>query len=107
MQFVMAISNPLRGARKAGTVGKPFSGVQVSRNSLVMLFDFDSHSCFKRGYAGPLSIYLIIVVSYLDFAIKKKKSKFVINSYKLKHYNKLLINGKFLAVSFFVLFCGE
>ncbi|KAH1048056.1 hypothetical protein J1N35_038840 [Gossypium stocksii] len=28
-EFVMAISNPLRGARKAGTVGKPFPGVQV------------------------------------------------------------------------------
>ncbi|KDP37257.1 hypothetical protein JCGZ_06313 [Jatropha curcas] len=28
-EFVMAISNPLRGERKAGTVGKPFPGVQV------------------------------------------------------------------------------
>ncbi|XP_021298736.1 malonate--CoA ligase isoform X2 [Herrania umbratica] len=28
-EFVMAISNPLRGSRKAGTVGKPFPGVQV------------------------------------------------------------------------------
>ncbi|XVE52072.1 hypothetical protein DITRI_Ditri02bG0091700 [Diplodiscus trichospermus] len=28
-EFIMAISNPLRGARKAGTVGKPFPGVQV------------------------------------------------------------------------------
>ncbi|KAG5229180.1 malonate--CoA ligase [Salix suchowensis] len=28
-EFVMAISNPLRGVRKAGTVGKPFPGVQV------------------------------------------------------------------------------
>ncbi|KAL5757854.1 hypothetical protein ACOSP7_020465 [Xanthoceras sorbifolium] len=28
-EFVMAIANPLRGARKAGTVGKPFPGVQV------------------------------------------------------------------------------
>ncbi|XP_050234346.1 probable CoA ligase CCL8 [Mercurialis annua] len=28
-EFVMAISNPLRGARKAGTVGNPFPGVQV------------------------------------------------------------------------------
>ncbi|GKV16233.1 hypothetical protein SLEP1_g26905 [Rubroshorea leprosula] len=28
-EFVMAISNPLRGARKAGTVGKPFLGVEV------------------------------------------------------------------------------
>ncbi|KAL4386122.1 hypothetical protein GQ457_09G006510 [Hibiscus cannabinus] len=28
-EFVMAISNPLKGARKAGTVGKPFPGVQV------------------------------------------------------------------------------
>ncbi|KDO56941.1 hypothetical protein CISIN_1g013869mg [Citrus sinensis] len=29
-EFVMAISNPLRGARKAGTVGNPLPGVQVS-----------------------------------------------------------------------------
>ncbi|GAV64455.1 AMP-binding domain-containing protein [Cephalotus follicularis] len=28
-EFVMAIANPLRGERKAGTVGKPFPGVQV------------------------------------------------------------------------------
>ncbi|KAK2432522.1 AMP-dependent synthetase and ligase family protein [Trifolium repens] len=28
-EFVMAISNPLKGERKAGTVGKPFPGVQV------------------------------------------------------------------------------
>lgn len=28
-EFVMAISNPLKGMRKAGTVGKPFPGVQV------------------------------------------------------------------------------
>ncbi|XWS16321.1 hypothetical protein CRYUN_Cryun34aG0075200 [Craigia yunnanensis] len=28
-EFIMVISNPLRGARKAGTVGKPFPGVQV------------------------------------------------------------------------------
>ncbi|CAJ2656209.1 unnamed protein product [Trifolium pratense] len=28
-EFVMAISNPLNGERKAGTVGKPFPGVQV------------------------------------------------------------------------------
>ncbi|WCJ40802.1 Malonate--CoA ligase [Euphorbia peplus] len=28
-EFVMAISNPLEGPRKAGTVGKPFPGVQV------------------------------------------------------------------------------
>ncbi|KAJ8755918.1 hypothetical protein K2173_024463 [Erythroxylum novogranatense] len=28
-EFVMAISNPLRGIRKAGTVGKPFPGVEV------------------------------------------------------------------------------
>ncbi|KAI4355621.1 hypothetical protein L6164_004375 [Bauhinia variegata] len=28
-EFVMALSNPLKGERKAGTVGKPFPGVQV------------------------------------------------------------------------------
>ncbi|KAK1422475.1 hypothetical protein QVD17_25616 [Tagetes erecta] len=28
-EFVMAISNPLKGMRKGGTVGKPFPGVQV------------------------------------------------------------------------------
>lgn len=28
-EFVMAISNPLKGKRKGGTVGKPFPGVQV------------------------------------------------------------------------------
>ncbi|KAJ0008373.1 hypothetical protein Pint_29728 [Pistacia integerrima] len=28
-EFVMAISNPLRGERKPGTVGKPFPGVEV------------------------------------------------------------------------------
>lgn len=28
-EFVMAISNPLRGARKGGTVGKPFPGVEA------------------------------------------------------------------------------
>ncbi|KAG9152973.1 hypothetical protein Leryth_026578 [Lithospermum erythrorhizon] len=28
-EFVMAISNPLRGVRKGGTVGKPFPGVQA------------------------------------------------------------------------------
>nr|GMC78193.1 Malonate--CoA ligase [Ipomoea batatas] len=28
-EFVMAISNPLRGKRKGGTVGKPFPGVQA------------------------------------------------------------------------------
>ncbi|KAJ8452072.1 hypothetical protein Cgig2_016653 [Carnegiea gigantea] len=29
MQFVMALSNPLRGLRKGGTVGKPLPGVEV------------------------------------------------------------------------------
>ncbi|KAK7349190.1 hypothetical protein VNO77_06359 [Canavalia gladiata] len=28
-EFVMALSNPLKGERKAGTVGKPFPGVQI------------------------------------------------------------------------------
>ncbi|XP_070053860.1 probable CoA ligase CCL8 isoform X1 [Nicotiana tomentosiformis] len=28
-EFVMAISNPIKGKRKGGTVGKPFSGVQA------------------------------------------------------------------------------
>ncbi|KAE9584620.1 putative long-chain-fatty-acid--CoA ligase [Lupinus albus] len=28
-EFVMALSNPLKGQRKAGTVGKPFPGIQV------------------------------------------------------------------------------
>ncbi|CAO2815421.1 unnamed protein product [Amaranthus hypochondriacus] len=28
-EFVMAISNPLRGMRKGGTVGKPFPGIEV------------------------------------------------------------------------------
>ncbi|OIW11890.1 hypothetical protein TanjilG_25803 [Lupinus angustifolius] len=28
-EFVMALSNPLKGERKAGTVGKPFPGIQV------------------------------------------------------------------------------
>lgn len=27
----MTIANPLKGMRKAGTVGKPFPGVQVSQ----------------------------------------------------------------------------
>lgn len=31
----MAISNPLRGQRKGGTVGKPFAGVQVSVSIIV------------------------------------------------------------------------
>lgn len=30
-EFVMAISNPLKGIRKGGTVGKPFPGVEVSQ----------------------------------------------------------------------------
>lgn len=30
LQFVMSISNPLKGNRKGGTVGKPFPGVEVS-----------------------------------------------------------------------------
>ena len=29
MQFVMALSNPLHGERRAGFVGKPLPGVQV------------------------------------------------------------------------------
>lgn len=67
IQFVMAISNPLRGARKAGTVGKPFPGVQVSRDLLVMVSDFDSQYCFAKGYTGPSKCdlnHLIIVASY-------------------------------------------
>lgn len=31
LQFVMALSNPLHGERKAGFVGKPLPGVQVAR----------------------------------------------------------------------------
>lgn len=31
LQFVMAISNPLKGIRKGGTVGKPFPGIEVSQ----------------------------------------------------------------------------
>nr|GEY46842.1 malonate--CoA ligase [Tanacetum cinerariifolium] len=37
-EFVMAISNPLNGLRKGGTVGKPFPGVQVK-----ILADDDSN----------------------------------------------------------------
>ena len=33
----MSISNPLRGERKAGTVGKPFPGVEVSRLSVKLI----------------------------------------------------------------------
>jgi malonyl-CoA/methylmalonyl-CoA synthetase len=39
-EFVMAMSNPLRGARNAGTVGKPLPGVEVSD----IFFLFRPHS---------------------------------------------------------------
>lgn len=33
MQFVMALSNPLKGERRGGTVGKPLPGVEVSKDN--------------------------------------------------------------------------
>ncbi|XP_028789187.1 malonate--CoA ligase isoform X2 [Neltuma alba] len=48
-EFVMAISNPLKGERKAGTVGKPFPGVQVK-----ILADEESESNVNK--VGELCI---------------------------------------------------
>ncbi|GAU13875.1 hypothetical protein TSUD_262020 [Trifolium subterraneum] len=44
-EFVMALSNPLKGERKAGTVGKPLPGVQVTKES------FTEEGFFKTGDA--------------------------------------------------------
>lgn len=45
----MAISNPLKGERKAGTVGKPFPGVQVS-----YILSFSSVGRQNLSYSIPL-----------------------------------------------------
>ncbi|XP_019260109.1 PREDICTED: malonate--CoA ligase-like isoform X2 [Nicotiana attenuata] len=42
-EFVMAISNPIRGKRKGGTVGKPFSAVQAK----ILLDDHDENGSDK------------------------------------------------------------
>ncbi|GAU13873.1 hypothetical protein TSUD_262000 [Trifolium subterraneum] len=49
-EFVMALSNPLKGERKAGTVGKPLPGVQVK-----ILQDGESWS-EKTGVSGELCV---------------------------------------------------
>ncbi|XP_073226423.1 probable CoA ligase CCL8 [Cicer arietinum] len=48
-EFVMALSNPLKGQRKAGTVGKPFPGVQVK-----ILADKDNEN--EENVAGELCV---------------------------------------------------
>ncbi|CAI8601225.1 unnamed protein product [Vicia faba] len=61
-EFVMALSNPLKGERKAGTVGKPLPGVQVkilsdeeheSEESGVGELCVKSTSLFKEYYKLP------------------------------------------------------
>lgn len=47
LQFVMGISNPLRGVRKGGTVGKPFPGVQVSQMFMHEVFLFLKKASFE------------------------------------------------------------
>ncbi|CAI8601153.1 unnamed protein product [Vicia faba] len=49
-EFVMALSNPLKGERKAGTVGKPLPGVQVK-----ILSDGENWS-EKTGAGGELCV---------------------------------------------------
>ncbi|XP_076921390.1 putative CoA ligase CCL8 [Bidens hawaiensis] len=58
-EFVMALSNPLRGIRKGGTVGKPFPGVQVKiladndGNEGVGELCIKSPSSFKEYWKRP------------------------------------------------------
>ncbi|XP_071731897.1 probable CoA ligase CCL8 [Rutidosis leptorrhynchoides] len=58
-EFVMAISNPLKGMRKGGTVGKPFPGVQVKiladddGNEGVGELCIKSPSLFKEYWKRP------------------------------------------------------
>nr|XP_016466563.1 PREDICTED: malonate--CoA ligase-like isoform X1 [Nicotiana tabacum] len=47
-EFVMAISNPIRGKRKGGTVGKPFPGVQAK----ILLEDESSNDKAGVGELG-------------------------------------------------------
>ncbi|KAI7736427.1 hypothetical protein M8C21_016100 [Ambrosia artemisiifolia] len=58
-EFVMALSNPLKGVRKGGTVGKPFPGVQVKiladndGNEGVGELCIKSPSLFKEYWKRP------------------------------------------------------
>ncbi|XP_073225926.1 probable CoA ligase CCL8 isoform X2 [Cicer arietinum] len=49
-EFVMALSNPLKGERKAGTVGKPLPGVQVK------ILEDEEGGSEKTGAGGELCV---------------------------------------------------
>lgn len=53
----MAIANPLKGMRKAGTVGKPFPGVQVSQVNRKELMFIDTF--FSWTLASNISVFVI------------------------------------------------
>jgi hypothetical protein len=56
----MAISNPLNGMRKAGTVGKPFSGVQVSQVNRKELMFIDTFFFFFLDFLiSNISVFVI------------------------------------------------
>uniref|UniRef100_A0A251RVU2 Putative AMP-dependent synthetase/ligase, AMP-binding enzyme C-terminal domain protein n=1 Tax=Helianthus annuus TaxID=4232 RepID=A0A251RVU2_HELAN len=69
-EFVMALSNPLKGVRKGGTVGKPFPGVQVKiladndGNEGVGELCIKSPSLFKEYWKRPeVFLYLFVLLS--------------------------------------------
>jgi hypothetical protein len=54
----MAISNPLNGMRKAGTVGKPFPGVQVSQVNRKELMFIDTFFFFSWTFSSATFLSL-------------------------------------------------
>jgi hypothetical protein len=79
----MAISNPLNGMRKAGTVGKPFSGVQVSQVNRKELMFIDTFFFFFLGLSHQQHFCLcdrsrfwqkmrmeMVLMGWVSFALK-------------------------------------
>ncbi|KAJ7951751.1 Malonate--CoA ligase [Quillaja saponaria] len=76
-EFVMAISNPLKGERKAGTVGKPFPGLQMKRVEETQLkwgsFALNALHC-SRSIGNLLSSALGLNFVYIGFNFNMKKN---------------------------------
>lgn len=76
----MTIANPLKGMRKAGTVGKPFPGVQVSqvnRKELMFVDTFffldsrEQHFCVcDRSRFWQKMRMEMVLMGWVSFALK-------------------------------------
>ncbi|RVW25806.1 Malonate--CoA ligase [Vitis vinifera] len=64
-EFVMAISNPLKGVRKGGTVGKPLPGVQVK----ILADESDPETTGLVSFASKALHYLKNIGNFLSYTM--------------------------------------